>query len=456
MCERTKGIAAVVLAAVVWLWPSIGAAQGSRAAAPDPQDRLVVELAEGDLVRLSRPARSVFIANPLVADVNVRSPRLVYVFGVRPGKTTLWALDANDEVITNMEIVVEHNLSRLKGAIDQLLPGSGVQLASIDGAIVLSGTVPTAIDAENVRRLATRFLGGGDEIINRLEITESNQVNLRVRIAEVSSEVLNRFGLNWDTLVTTGNFALGFTTLRSFTGATSLLNGNFTNSTTDINGFVDALADDGLITVLAEPNLTALSGETASFLAGGEFPIPVNQEDSDVTIEFREFGVSLAFTPTVLGHNRISLRVQPEVSQLSQNGAVTLGSVQVPALTTRRAQTTVELASGQSFAIAGLYLDNSQELVEKTPGLGDLPIFGALFKSERFERDETELLIVVTPYLVKPVSGELPLPIDNFQTEQQRAARVPQASATAGRRTVPVPAYSADSGRSESTGYLID
>ena len=449
---RTSLIAALVLAAAS-LWPAPAPAQ-SDVAAPPLGGRLTVEMNEGRLVRLPTPASSVFIANPEIADVNVKSARMIYIFGKTPGQTTLFAVDRNENVVANVQIVVEHNIGRLQENIDRLLPAGGVEASSVSGGIILNGSVATATDAENARRLAGRFIGKGEEIINQLQITEPTQVNLRVRIAEVSRQVLNRFGFNWDALYSSGSFLIGFSTFNSTLESSALLAPSYNNGTFNVNALVDALADDGLITVLAEPNLTALSGETASFLAGGEFPIPVAEKDNVVTIVFKEFGVSLAFTPTIIGDRRISLRVKPEVSQLTNAGAVTIGSVQVPGLTTRRAETTVELASGQSFAIAGLLLSDSQELIKKTPGLGDLPILGALFKSERFERNETELVIVVTPYLVEPTSDvEVALPTDPYF---KAAAKVEATKPVAQSRIIPLSDSAAANGDAPATGYLLD
>jgi pilus assembly protein CpaC len=211
------------------------------------------------------------------------------------------------------------------------------------------------------------------------------------------------------------NPTTGDVTFNILTGGTTLgLFGRIFG--TDLLGTLDLLENDGIVSTLAEPNLTALSGETASFLAGGEFPIPVSQGNSAVTIEYKEYGVGLAFTPIVLADGRISLRVRPEVSQLSDAGSLKFGGFTVPALTTRRAETTVELGSGQSFMIAGLLQNSNSNSIEKTPFLGDLPVLGALFRSTSFRRDETELVLIVTPYLVKPSSSQLALPTDGYRS----------------------------------------
>jgi pilus assembly protein CpaC len=448
--SRTNLIAfaALVLAS---LWSAPALAQSS--AAP-LGGRMTVEMNQGRLIRLVTPATSVFIANPDIADLNVKSSRLVYIFGKSPGQTTLFAVDRNENVVANVQIVVEHNIGRLQENIDRLVPEGSVVASSVSGGIILSGSVANGTDSENIRRLANRFITKSEEIINQLQVTAPNQINLRVRIAEVSRQIINRFGFNWNALYSKGNFLLGLTTFNPTLESSTLLTPTFNNGTFNVNAIVDTLADDGLITLLAEPNLTALSGETASFLAGGEFPIPVAQDKDTITIAFKEFGVSLAFTPTLIGESRISLKVKPEVSQLTTTGSVTIGSVQVPGLSTRRAETTVELASGQSFAIAGLLQDNSQELIKNTPGLGDLPVLGALFKSERFERNETELIIIVTPYLVNPVSdGRLDLPTDPYR---KAPTSRPPAKSVAQTLVVPLSGAETANRAAGGTGYLLD
>lgn len=384
-----------------------------------------LEINKGSLIRLDRPAASVFIANPEIADIQVKSPTLVYVLGKKVGETTLYAVDAGDRILANLRIGVSHNLSALSRAIAEMLPGQSVTVQSIDGTLVLEGEVKSPSLAQDLRMLASRFVGPDEPILNRVKVDAPTQVNLRVRVAEVSRSVVKQFGVNWDGVFDTGSFVFGLATGNPVIAAGSFLtrqndaNSIFAGASPgnlDLNTLVDALADEGLITVLAEPNLTALSGETASFLAGGEFPIPVPQRQDTITIEFKKFGVQLAFTPIVLDSGRISLRVNPEVSQLTSTGSIKLGGFTVPALTTRRAETTVELGSGQSFAIAGLLQNSLDHDVSKFPGLGDLPVLGALFRSDTFKRDESELVILVTPYTVRPVGGPaLATPADGYR-----------------------------------------
>lgn len=391
-----------------------------------PQEKLLpIEINKGQLVRLGAAASSVFIADPKIADVQVKSPTLVYVFGKQAGETTMFAVDANDRLLANLKISVSHNLTQLKTAMSTMFPGALIDAVSMGDAVLLSGTVGSGQIAEDARSLAARFAGGDKNVINRITVRGPNQVNLRVRVAEVNRTVLKRIGVNWDALLSVGSFAFGLATnnpVLNSLGQTIVRNnssdaliGGVNSGGLSINGVIDALENEGLITVLAEPNLTAVSGETASFLAGGEFPMVVPQSRDMVTIEFKKFGVSLAFTPTLLDGGRISLKVRPEVSQLSTTGEVRLNNIVVPSLTTRRAETTVELSSGQSFAVAGLIQNNLTHDLRKFPGLGDLPVLGNLFRSDRYQRNETELVIIVTPYTVRPVaSAALQAPTDGL------------------------------------------
>ena len=380
------------------------------------------------------------------------------------GETTLFAVDAAENILANLQLTVNHNLSRLENSFRQMLPGTRVQVASVDGGLVLHGSVDSALDAENAKRIAERFAPEEGEVINRLAVTGPNQIHLRVRVAEVSRQVIKAFGINWDAVTNKADFLFGLSTgnpvvapdangIANFSSTvfnlrnagprgtqTNSLFGKFTDSDSNVNGLLDALDDEGLISILAEPNLTAMSGQSANFLAGGEFPIPVPQDNGRITIEFKKFGVGLAFTPTLVG-KRISLRVRPEVSQISNTGAIIINGFNIPALTTRRAETTVELGSGQSFAIAGLLQNNSSHDISKFPGLGDVPVLGSLFRSNQFIKDESELVIIVTPYLVRPVSApQMATPTDGLiqpsdyerlvESHTYRRQPLPQASAT--------------------------
>jgi pilus assembly protein CpaC len=422
----------------------------------EPTTPLTLEVRKGRVIRLDRPAAAVFVADPDTADVQVHSPSLVYVLGRRAGRTSLYAVDGDDQILFRRDIVVEHNLSGLRAVLREMAPGQAVSVTSIDGAIVMDGAVADPTLAQELRETAARYLGQDETIVNRMTVSAPTQVSLRVRVAEVSREVTKLFGVNWDALFTPGDFVFGLATGRPFLGpggnviplfdadgTADAVFGSYSNGSVNINGLIDALEREGLINVLAEPNLTALSGETASFLAGGEFPIPVGTDDDEITIEFKQFGVSLAFTPTVLRPDRISLRVRPEVSDITDRGAIKVNDLVIPALSTRRAETTVELGSGQSFAIGGLISNATRNNVEKFPGLGDLPILGPLFRSTNFKRSESELVIIVTPYLVRPVAEPtLASPIDGLREasdlDRILRGRLARAELPGGRQTTSV------------------
>ncbi|MGH7033308.1 MAG: type II and III secretion system protein family protein, partial [Stellaceae bacterium] len=393
-----------------------------------------LDVGKGDLIKLDRNADTVFVADPQIADVRVKSPRLIYIFGKGPGETSLYAVDAEQHVITNKSVVVTRDTARLQSAIDQLLPNSTVQVKNVDGELVLTGHVNSPGEAEDARRLARPFVSDDKQLINHIAVDAPNQVNLRVRVAEVQHNVIKQLGINWDTLTKFGSFALGFATGSPVLNSSGqfLTRNPGIGGTTDsgifgvntshvsVNAVIDALNQNGLVNILAEPNLTAVSGETASFLAGGEFPIPVPQTGSGgssptITVQYKPFGVALAFTPVILANGRISLRVRPEVSEISSTGQVQINGFNIPALTTRRAETTIELGSGQTFALGGLLQNNIADTVNKVPGLSELPVLGPLFRSNQFQRNETELVILVTPYLVRPVSTQrLATPSDGY------------------------------------------
>lgn len=412
--SATSALALLMLAAAPLPFASVAEAQQVTRVATG--NGLSIPVNQGQLVRIDKPVESVFVANSEIADVAIKSPQLIYVFAKRPGQTTLYAVGANDEILASITLSVTHNVSRLGQTFSEMMPGRNITATSIEGGIVLTGAVSSPGEAEDARRLAARFIGQNEEVINRLQVTAPNQVNVRVRIAEVNKQVLRNLGINWDAAIQSGGFAFGLLTsfplgLSNVLGGSTAGAGGGAGQTVsagpfDLTATMDLLAEEGLVSLLAEPNLTALSGETASFLAGGEFPIPVSQDNNTITIEFRPFGVSLGFTPTVLSTNRISMRVRPEVSALSADGAITTpDGLSIPALTVRRAETTVELASGQTFAIAGLVQSQNRITADEVPGLGDIPILGELFKSDKFQHNETELVILATPYVVQPISN---------------------------------------------------
>ncbi|WBX85901.1 type II and III secretion system protein family protein [Sphingosinicella microcystinivorans] len=389
---------------------------------------LNVGVNKGTLIRLERSMTDVFVANQKIADVQVRSDRLLYVYGVGAGETTIYATDSAGRIVYSANVRVAQNIDQIRTMLGLAMPGAAITVNSMNGMTLLTGTVANPEEVEEATRLVKTFVGDTQAIVNKLQTATPAQVNLRVKFAEVSRSLVKELGLNLQAVGRNAgggiNFFLGRgrdfviegaggSTLTARPDATSIF-GDARFLGMDVLGMIDALEQDGLVSLLAEPNLTALSGETASFLAGGEFPIAVSDGDGGIHVEFKQYGVGIAFTPTVLDGSRISLRVRPEVSELSEAGAIRLDNISIPALTTRRAETSIELGSGQSFMIAGLLRNRVGTTQDKTPLLGNLPIIGALFKSDRYARDESELVIIVTPYLVKPSNTRLALPTDGL------------------------------------------
>ncbi|MBV8888145.1 MAG: type II and III secretion system protein family protein [Alphaproteobacteria bacterium] len=383
-----------------------------------------LEIGKGTLVRLPRPASTVFVANPDVADVQVKSPSLVYITAKAPGETVIYAVDSSDNVLLNAPINVEHDVSRMRQSLNTLLPGQDISVNSVENSVVLSGAVADAGQAEKARSLASSIAGEtkGAQIVNQLNVQTPNQVNVRVRVAEVNRSVLKSIGVNWTKA--TGNFQFNTnnpTSLPGVTGTNSIIYSiPLPGNTARLNAELDALTQEGLVTDLAEPNLTVVSGQPASFLAGGQFPVPTAVAAATtgglptITVTFKSFGVSLDVTPTIIDAEHINLKVRPEVSALSPNGAVQISGFSIPALTVNQAETSIELGSGESFALAGLLRNNSTQNVTKVPWLGDVPVLGALFRSEQFQRNESELVIIITPYLVKPSETALATPMDGY------------------------------------------
>lgn len=382
-----------------------------------------LSVGEARLVSLPGGASSALVARSDVADLQMPTRTRAFLFGKALGRTSIAALNAAGDVLANFDVEVVPDIARLQTDLAGM-PGAAISLSGT--AIVLDGEVPSPAAAARAQALALAAAGGKPEhVINRLAVAQPSQVNLRVRVAEVSRTLAREIGFNFDVFGQVGGFSLGVATGREIVGSTgemlraprgvSSLGLMRRTDTLDMNAVIDALEEEGLVTVLVEPNLTARSGETASFLSGGEFPIPVNQNFGNIVLEFKRFGVSLDFTPTVLDAGRISLKVRPEVSELNEAASVEIRDIRVPGLSVRRAETTVELGSGQSFAIAGLVRANSANIRRAIPLLSNIPVLGALFRSTRFQRQETELVIIVTPYLVTPVApADLALPTDGL------------------------------------------
>lgn len=453
---------------------------GQPAGVERPTTEVQLSVGQGQLINLPASVTTVWTSNAAAADVYVNNPRQINLFGKDFGEATIYATNAGGDVVYSANVRVSQNLTSIDRMMKLAMPDAQIKVTTVGQLAVLTGTVASPTDAQEAQRLAATLLNPGIDVssgaplkisvLNRLKTATPLQVNLQVKFAEVSRSFIKNIGVNLQTRDTTDGFQFNLSSGRNPGGIGSVdtsnlplldastlyglpagslrlpfdpkignfvLPGtgtafNFGNLATqtertaiglatklaglDLLSAIDLGETAGQVTTLANPNLTALSGETGTFLAGGEIPIPVASGLGTVAIEFKQYGVSLAYTPTVLADGRISLRVRPEVSQLSYDNAVTFSGTRIPGITTRRTETTVELGSGQSFMIAGLLQNLHNNNFNKTPGISDLPVLGALFRSNAFQRSETELVIIITPYLVKPVNAnDIKLPTDGYQ-----------------------------------------
>jgi pilus assembly protein CpaC len=339
------------------------------------------------------------VGDPEIADAMPLTDRSFYVHGKKLGTTTVSAYDANKVLVGQIEIEVSYNTSRLGAELRRRLPGSNVHVSSINGRIMLSGSVTDAVALDRAVTIARQF---GTDVINTLTVSEPQQVLLEVRFIEVSRNAGKALGVQWDVVSKQIHFSTGPAMAATNNTPFASLLGHLLSGGTSADALVQALESKGLARRLAEPNLVAMSGQTASFLAGGEFPFPVPGSLGTVTVEFKKFGVGLSFTPLVLADRLISLKIEPEVSQIDTSATIQTPAGPVPSLVVRRASTTVELRDGQSFAIAGLLQGSLSDSSRQLPWIADVPVLGTLFRSAAFERNETELAIIVTPHLVEP------------------------------------------------------
>ena len=390
---------------------------------------LEVPINKSQVLRADRPYAKALIGNPDIADIVPISDTSVYVLGKKSGTTSLTLYDRSNKLIAVVDVVVGPDVTALRRQLSELMPANALSAHMSNDSIVLEGVVSSAVDADRAVQIAETYAPG--KVVNLLGIGSSQQVMLEVRFAEVKRSALKQLGLSWFVGSDAGKLGgavgngagvsgNGPPTLDAITGSFAVISRSFRAFGENFNVTLDALERKGAITTLAEPTLVALSGETASFLAGGEFPIPISQGSNNsttggnaITIEFKPFGVSLAFTPTVLADGVINMVVQPEVSSIDPSASITINNLVIPGLQTRRAKTVVEMRDGESFAMAGLIRKDFQDTVRQVPLLGSIPIIGALFRSTGFQNDQTELVIIVTPRLVQPArAGTLKLPTD--------------------------------------------
>jgi pilus assembly protein CpaC len=461
---------------------SAGDAGGGGVTISDPggfHQTLPLASGKSKVIELPRDARDILVSNPEIANAVIRTPRQIYITGLKDGQTNIIIFDRAGRQIVTLDLAVEKGGLDLQNLIRRLLPTSNITVDVLNGNVVLSGTVATAADAKQAVDLATAFAknaddsdktnsksstntnndGGttivasttfsaptdqtaqGDKVINMLTIEGEDQVHLKVTVAEVQRNVAKQLGIDLQGGISIGQLAVGLATNNPFSVAGKAITNtlgqagagdtgtNFTSATgqtfnNGLFGQLRALDQTGMVRTLAEPTLTAISGESANFLAGGEFPVPTGRDqNNNITITYKPFGVSLAFTPVVLSEGRISLHVKTEVSELSTENAVQLSGLTLPSIVVRRSESVMELPSGGAMVMGGLLQDNIRQTINGFPGLGKLPILGPLFRSRDFKRNETELVIIVTPYLVKPVArNQLARPDDGFATSSDRDA----------------------------------
>lgn len=418
----------VALCAALWV-PGVHA-QGtadSKVVASEAQ-RLELGVGKSKVVDLTTPIKRASLANPEVADTVVLSPKQIYLTGKAIGVTTLTLWKENGELFSVFDITVTPDLSQLREQLHKMLPDEkDISVTATHDHVTLSGTASNLARQSRALEIAEPY--APKRVVNLLQVGGAQQVMLEVRVAEMNRDLIRRIGVNMNGVGAGNNF--GVTALNSITSlegpaglsgpmsqlVTSAVNAlvRFQTGNVTWTTFIDALKEEDVVKVLAKPTLVAVSGQEAQFLSGGEFPFPIPQAFGVVTIQYKKFGVGLAFTPTVLSSNRISVAVSPEVSELDFANALQLQGFTIPTISTRRATTVVELADGQSFAIAGLLKDNVREQVQKFPVLGDIPVLGALFRSSRYQKNQTELLIIVTPHFVKPMDiAQQALPTDTF------------------------------------------
>jgi pilus assembly protein CpaC len=408
------------------------------------ENEITVPINRSELVSVSSDIAEAIVANPEIADIYVHGTNKVSVIGKMVGGTTLRIIGKQNQVLQTVNVQVGHDLPAIRQTLHQLFPYEDISVQPVNNNLALTGMVSSPAVAAMAVRVANEYLapldvarprpgfdltnditnGRSDTgVLNMLKITSGQQVLLRVRVGEMQRSAIKQLGINWravnaDSLSAGTGVLLGaplgeFPTRSTTYGA---LAGTLNKGSTSVTAMIDALERNNLFKLLAEPNLVAMSGEEAEFLAGGEFPIPVQAVNQQVTIQFKQYGVAVKFLPQVLSDSRIRVAVAPEISELSSEGSIVVDGFEIPSLNTRRAKTTVELAPGESFMIAGLLRDQSDTAIDQVPGLGELPVLGALFRSTDFQRNETELVIAVTPYLVDPLTGdEVRLPTDGFR-----------------------------------------
>ncbi len=429
---RTLALRAVPLAAVALLvlgaasLPTVAADRTVSAAGAQAGSRfLALGIGKSVVIDLPRDIKDVLVADPKIANAVVRSAQRAYIIGAAVGQTNIVFFDGDGQQIAGYDIAVTRDLNGIRGALRQVLPNADIRVEGIGEGVMLSGTAAIAAEAQQAQDIAIRLVGDEKKVVNSIAIRGRDQVMLKVTVAEVQRDIIKQLGIDLSAKLNYGTAVVNFNNSNPFTQhGQALVSGNslagsFGPLNNNVTATLRAMENAGVIRTLAEPSLTAISGETANFLAGGEFPIPGVPDCSTVpckqTIQFKPFGVALSFTPVVLGEGRISLRVKTEVSELTSEGSVVINNVSIPAIKTRRTETTLEVPSGGAMAMAGLIQEQTKQAINGMPGAAQVPILGALFRSRDYVNRNSELVVLVTPYVVRAVAQkDLSRPDDGF------------------------------------------
>jgi len=438
-------LAAAVLAACVGAAPTAQASEPAGygpAAGPiqvvgsDSTSRFVqLGIGKSVVIDLPRDVKDVLVAEPKFANAVIRSTRRAYLIGVAVGQTNIYFFDAEGRQIAGFDVAVTRDLNGVRAALQKMFPRSDVRVDGVGDGVMLTGTVANAAEAQQAAEAAARLVGSIEKVTNSLSIRARDQVMLKVTVAEVQRDVIKQLGIDLNGSFSFGSTVLNFANNNPFTAVgQNLVDGNgIQGSFKGVSATLRAMERAGVIRTLAEPNLTAISGESANFLAGGEFPIPAGYQCDPTTricqlaIQFKKFGVGLNFTPVVLSEGRISLKVMTEVSELSNENSVTISSGQsnqnIPSIKTRRAETTVEIPSGGALAMAGMIQEQTKHSISGFPGLQQIPVLGTLFRSRDYINHQTELMVIVTPYIARSVARkDLSRPDDGFSDPSDPAA----------------------------------
>jgi pilus assembly protein CpaC len=382
------------------------------------------------VLNLPRDVKDVLVADPKIANAVIRSPQRAYIIGSGVGQTNVVFFDAAGDQVASYDIAVKRDLNGVRSALQQALPG--VQIEGVGEGVILTGSVSSPVEAQQAGEIAARLVGGADKVVNSIVVRGRDQVMLKVHVAEVRRDIVKQMGVDLSASMNYGTAVVNFNNANPFSAlGTPLVAGNSISASSVLKGLptvtatIRAMESAGVVRTLAEPNLTAISGESATFIAGGEFPVPTGVACTTTqtgaigqcapSVSFKKFGISLNFTPLVLTEGRISLKVMTEVSEVSNDHSINLNNLIVPSVKTRRAETTLEIPSGGSMAMAGLIQQQTKQAVNGLPGVDQLPILGQLFRSQDFVNNETELMVLVTPYIVRAVAQkELSRPDDGF------------------------------------------